>query len=474
VKFRFLFIFLSIASVLSAGDFTVIIEGSFPGAEGKNIRLMKYGDQITYIREDIDDAIVDQDGLFGFRFRIYEPVYIFYRIDHARMGHYVEPGNNYKIEFEPVDFDTLDDRRNPYLDPWHFGFDLYNKEAPDKLNKTISAFNNAFDDFLIEHFSDVVRPRLNIPFENFRKHTDSLFQSEIIDNSFFKDYYEYKFALYYRIANIRKPLRLFDDYILDRPVLYENPKYMDFFNTMFDKFLFAGSRSITIEDLLITVNEHNSYAALMDSLGKDTILLNEVLRELVMLKGLKDMYHHTDFNKRNVFSIVEHLHNHSKFRQHRTIAGNILNGFTRLKKSYPAPGFELKKQNGEIICLDDYRGKFVLLNFWTTWCIVCLAEFSLMNDMFEEHKDRFEFISVSVDRNIKDYKRFVEENQLPWDFYHFNDDFRLLDNYDVRGFPLFVLIDPGGNIIRHSAPFPSRGLHKKIARTLYEWDKAER
>ncbi len=471
VKLRILFIFLAAATTLSAGDFIVKIEGVFPGSEGKNIRLLKYAEQIAYAREEIADTTIDEDGLFYFSFRAYEPIYVFYRIDHARMGHYVEPGNNYRIVFEPVGFDTLDDRQNPYLNPWHFDFKLYNEEEQDNLNKAISAFNNIFDDFLLEHFSGVVRRRLNKPFENFRDHTDSLFQVEISEYPFFKDYYEYKYALYYRIANIKTPLSLFDDYIINRPVLYNNPQYMDFFNTVFDKYLIAGSRNITVNDLLTTVNRHGSYYALMDSLGKDTILRNEVLRELVMLKSLKDMYYHHDFSKRNVSSIIQYVHHHSKFPEHRNIAGNIINNFEHLEKGFPAPALELQGKSGEVISLDKFRGNFVLLNFWSTWCVPCLAEFSVMEELHEEHNERIAFVSVSVDRNEGEYTRFVNESNYPWKFFHFNDNFRMFDMYEVYRLPLYVLIDPQGNIVENVAPFPSRGLDRRIARILFEWDR---
>ncbi len=454
-----------------AGDFNVVIDGFFPGAEGKQIRLMKYADQITYVLEEIDDTIVADDGFFSFSFSVYEPVYVFYRIDHARMGHYVEPGNNYNIEFEPVDFDTLDDRRNPYINPWHFQFSLYNEEIPDGLNNRITDFNNTFDDFLLEHFSNVSRRRLHEPFKNFKAYTDSLFQIDTIDNSFFKDYYEYKFAFYYRIANIKSPLHLYEEYIINRPVLYENPQYMDFFNTVFDKYLFAGSRNITVQDLLTTVNRHNSYNALMDSLGKDTILRNEVLRELVMLKGLKDLYYHDDFNERNVYSIVKHAREYSKFPEHRAIAGNILKRFTHMQEGHPAPAFQLKNRNGEVISLDDFQGKFVLLNFWTTWCVPCLAEFSVMEDIYEEYNDQLEILSISADRNEDDFIRFVENNHFPWDFLYFDDNFNLLDDYEVRRFPLFILIGPDGNIMNNVAPFPSRGLKNIVNRAVTEWNR---
>jgi len=472
VKTRLLIFILLFSTASAADDFTVTIEGSFPGAENKNVRVMKYDDQITYTHKEIDNEVIDEDGLFNLSFVIHEPVYIFYRIDHARMGHFVEPGNTYEIQFDPVDFDTLDDRRNPYIERWHFSFELFNNNEPDRLNSIISEFNNHFDEFLLEHFSNVRRRRLNEPFQQFREYTDSLFVLDTVeDNSFFKNYYEYKFASYYRVANIRSNSSLFKNYIIDKPVKYENTQYMSFFNTMFDKFIFAGSRKIQIYDLRVSVNERNSYDALMDTLGKDTILHNEVLRELVMLKGLKDMYDNPEFSKTNVKSILEQVKNNSKFPEHRKIASNILNSITQLAEGYPVPDLKLKNREEEIICLDDYSGKFLLINFWTTWSDNSIDELSALEDLYEDYSDQFEFLSISVDRNYEDYKNVKNQNQYSWDIYHFNGNFHMLDRYGVRRYPSFILIDPDGNLIKNMTPLPSVGLKSTIEKILSNWNK---
>lgn len=465
-----LFFFFSLISY--ADDFTVIIKGNFPGGEGQSVRLMQYTDQITYNYKEISDTIIGDEGDFHFKFRLYEPIYIYYRIDFTQVGHYVEPGNAYKINFEPIDFDTLDDRRNPYLDTRYFAFDLYNENnRPDELNEKISKFNDVFDVFLLNHFSGRRLGRLNQQFKEFREYTDSLFQIDSVENPFFLDFYEYKFATYYRVADLKRPLQLFEEYIIDKPIRYNNPQYMNFFNTVFDKFLVSESRDIEFNDLTTSINAHNSYYALMDSLGKDTVLRNELLRELVMLKGLKNMYNSPDvFSRNNVISIIKYVEKNSKFHQHKEIASNIIKSIKYLEKGYPAPELRIEDEGGSIISLEDFKGKFVLLNFFASWCVPCLGEFSVMNDLYEEHGEHFEFISISIDRNKEDYKRFIDDNQYPWKFYHFNNNFRLLDGYEIRKFPSFVLIDPESYIIESKAPFPSRGLHKVFNRALSEWD----
>ena len=100
-----------------------------------------------------------------------------------------------------------------------------------------------------------------------------------------------------------------------------------------------------------------------------------------------------------------------------------------------------------------------------------MAELSALEDLYEEYNNQFEFLSISVDRNYEDYKKVKDQNQYSWDIYHFNGNFHLLDRYGVRRYPLFVLIDPHGNLIKNMAPLPSVGLKRKIEKTLSNWNK---
>lgn len=441
--------------------FDIRIEGKFPGAEGQTIRLLEYADQISYRVQEITSAIVDENGHFALEFSRYEPQYVFFRVDHARMGFFVEPSQTYVLEFDPVNFDHLDDRRNPYLEPWFFSFSVV--KPRDALHDHINAFEDVFHDFLLENFVLIHASRNRRIFDEFREHTDTLFGH--IDNEYFQQYYRYKFAYYYRLANIDRWDNMLRQHLLNQPVQYQNTQYMNFFNTIFDTYVFAGSRNISNYDLRYTVNSLNSYHALMDSLGKDTILRNELLRELVMLKALQDMHDDPEYRRANVENILSYIKTEGKFPRHRVIAENILFAKNNLVEGAKAPRISLQDHNGDHISIPgDFKGKYVYLGFWASWCETCLLEFIALNELIEPYRDQFAVINISTDRHKSVYEAFLRAHNYPWKNFHFDHDFRLLDTYQVRNLPLFVLIDPQGNIVRYPARRPSNNLVK-----LFDW-----
>lgn len=463
--------FLFVASLLQAHEFTVTLNGFFPGAEGQEVRIMHYADQLSFREQNIGQVTINAEGRFSFTFRSFHPQYIFFRIDHARMGMLVEPGHAYELEFDPVDFALLDDRRNPYLDPWEFPFRV-SEHHDGILNQQIDQFNELFDDFLLENFPGMYRTRNHRIFDQFRARTDSLFGK--IENPFFQDYYTYKFASYYRIANTRTFENLAREYLINKPVLYHNPQYMNFFGMLFDTYVFAGSRRITLTDLRHTVNDLNSYSALMDSLGKDTILHNEVIREMVMLKALQDMYFNPDYRKENVVNILTQVAEKSKFPEHRSIAANILYEQEYLKPGTPAPTIRLKTSQGVKNIPDDFAGKYVYLVFWATWCDACLAEFPVMAELYKKYSKNFVFVSISTDRHIPAYQAFNRQNSYKWYQGHFERDFAMLDQYHIRTLPSFVLIDPEGRIAEYPAAKPSENIVRTFDWLLFQQRQPQR
>lgn len=114
-----------------------------------------------------------------------------------------------------------------------------------------------------------------------------------------------------------------------------------------------------------------------------------------------------------------------------------------------APDFELKNRKGESVRLSDYRGKFVFLNFWATWCEPCVDEMPDMMMLNERFKDRnFQMLAVSVDTNWKAIEGFYSQYNLNLP--------TLLDpaqavsrgRYKTTGFPETFLIDQTGRIRR--------------------------
>ena len=451
-KFFLIFLLLFLKSGFLYAGFDVKIQGVFPGAEGKTIRLFEYSDLITFRQKQIDSKVVDETGNFEFNLVIYEPQYVSFRIDHARNGMYIEPGNTYEIEFSHLDFDAINDRRSLYIDPINIPFEIRNM-PPDCINSLIDSLDRMFDEFILENFSMSNYGRMGPLLVQFRELTDSVFTG--IDKKYFKDYYDYKFGRFYNITNSKPAYNLALEYFFDMDVLYKNMEYMDYFNSYFENFVINGSRNIRLYDIEFTVNELGSYTALMDSLGKDSVLRNEVLREMVLLKSMDKLYNHRDFSKNNMSAILEEVANNSKFPAHRTIAENILWAKNHLTFGSDAPDFLLVGGKGEEISLSDFEGKYLYLSFFTTWCVPCNAELPVIETLYSEYADIVEFVSVSVDRHTTPYYDYLRKNDFSWQIFHFNDNFDMLDDYNVRSYPVFVLISPDGKIMNYPSLYPS-------------------
>lgn len=120
----------------------------------------------------------------------------------------------------------------------------------------------------------------------------------------------------------------------------------------------------------------------------------------------------------------------------------------------PAPEFTMKDVNGKNITLSDYRGRYVLLDFWASWCVPCRKDNPYVKAAYERFKDKnFTIIGVSIDENGESWKKAIEKDQLPW--IHISDLQKanpVAILYGVQPIPDNFLISPEGKIIE-------RGLH---------------
>lgn len=449
-----------------ANEFEITISGNFPGAEGREIRLLEYGDLITFREIPVTSAVIDDNGDFSFTFSRFEESYVFFRIDYAKAGIFVQPGQKYFLQWDRVDFDQLDDRINPHLNPLKFTFEL--TEEGSSLNQDINEFEEEFFSLLKEKFVTIQTSRNVKMFNDIKLHTDTLFED--VENQYFRDYYRYTYGFYTQVANLSRFETLVREYFVNQPVLYNNTQYMDLFNTLFDTYIFAGSRSISNYDLRYTINELNSYHALMDSLGKDTLLRNEVFRELVMLKGLQDMEGNPDYRPSNVNDILSWVKENSKFPQHRVIAENILFKKMHLREGTDLPAFALiDEDTGTPVNIPgDYQGKYLYIAFWASWCENCMLDFIALQQIYQEHEEDLAIVTISTDRYKEELSSFLEQQNFPWRSFHFDNNFQLLDTYQVRGLPLYVLADRNGKVLDFPARRPTGELKTFLERLLHQ------
>ena len=122
-----------------------------------------------------------------------------------------------------------------------------------------------------------------------------------------------------------------------------------------------------------------------------------------------------------------------------------------VKISEPAPAFRIDTVDGKTISLADHRGKYVLLDFWATWCGPCLIETPHLKAVFEAFgKDgRLVMVGLSLDKTQADPRQYAAKHGLGWiqGFLGEWADGKLPDEYGVRGIPSIWLIGPDGKVI---------------------------
>ena len=121
-----------------------------------------------------------------------------------------------------------------------------------------------------------------------------------------------------------------------------------------------------------------------------------------------------------------------------------------LKEGSMIPDYTFRKENRDSVRIQDYRGQYLFIDFWTSWCAPCRAEHYNMKQAYEKFKsNNFSILQVSLDEKKEKWLKAMEDDQLPWINVRNTKgwDKEIESLFNIQGVPTNYLVDPDGKII---------------------------
>lgn len=123
---------------------------------------------------------------------------------------------------------------------------------------------------------------------------------------------------------------------------------------------------------------------------------------------------------------------------------------TKQAPGVTAPDFTLNDLNGKPLSLSNFKGKYVLLDFWGTWCIWCVRGIPKMKEYYNKYKGKFEILSIDCNESEDKWKAGVKKYELPWKHVYQpkTGAVQTTELYGIQGFPTKILVGPNGKIVK--------------------------
>jgi len=183
-------------------------------------------------------------------------------------------------------------------------------------------------------------------------------------------------------------------------------------------------------------------------------LLFRALRSQIAMKGIEGIE-----GNLNLFNSGNSIQGYGQ------LVNQMMAARAAIKRGAMAKEFSYENEMGELVKLSDFRGKFVFIDVWATWCKPCIEEMPYLKEIEKSFsKEKIAFLAISIDEDKNKWKNFLNENnfegiQLIADK---AEESSIMKDYLVMNLPNYLLIDDEGALITVSAPIPSSGELKQL------------
>ena len=455
---------LLLLSLPAIDTYATHVYGTAKEYANSELIFYRYQDRITYIKEEVFRLKIDSEGKFEADFGVDMVTYIFAEFGIYYVYFYAEPNGNYELILPEYIEKTDGDLFNPYFQPTEMQLGIKGMKNTD-LNYLIMDFDYYYNRYFDLKMEELYINGLKSDVDTFINNINARYKK--YDNPYFQQYRRYRIAALKNMATKSEyESALVYSYYSNKDILYDNPAYMDLFNSIyhnyFDNYLVSPGGA----DLYRVITYGHSISLLHKLIGSNPKHKRKQFRELVMLKGINDAFGNDNLQWLPLLLTLDSLYITTEYPIHQQMAQNIADNSLTMAKGTVALPFELPDTLGNMMSLTDFRGKYLYLQFANTQSYSSAAEFDVLKRIYDRYKGLCLFVTILTDSDKDKARKFIASKSLNWTFLFAKANDKVLSDYKVSAFPTYYLIDPYGMLVMSPAPSPTENFEKYLFKII--------
>lgn len=454
--------FILVSLILSKDLFAqnVKIEGNV-NKPNSMIRLLTYNDMLTYEQTQLFMTNSDNNGNFLITADIDDITMAQIAVDLERVDILLKPNSEYKIKI------NIPEQNN------HLSY--FERPAPsmeivqsndDGLYYQYHVSNVVIDDFLLNNFNSLYRGRKMSLLDSLNAELERDLGE--IKSDFVKDNITYRIASIQMMLDNDNAKKVVNQYFNDKEILYSNPAYMSLFQEIFTNYLSAKLYNPSELRNMLYADSDVFYKYIME---KDVFLSeNKDLADLILSSNLRRMYYEMPDDKERMLVHLNYLKNKVVNAKNQKVISDIIKQMNHLSFNTAAPSFSLKDKDQKTVNLSDYKDELVLLQFVNRNHPMAAHQFEMLDEMHRQWQDTIQIMTIATQESFEDFVGLFENKNYDWNLLNLGDDILLLEKYNIKTFPDYVIIGKNSTVGMAPAPSPDQYLDFHVRR-LYKYHK---
>jgi hypothetical protein len=454
------FLFFLLASFYVSGQ-KVHVSGSGSGYKNASLRFFSRTDPVTGRLKPILTIVCDDKGSFSCELDCRKSEYIYIKTGIYNLHLLISDSSEYELLLPDWIAKPGNEEQNPFFIETETIPEVVNNK--DDINNLIGKFDSEYNPVFNLVADRVFKKYGKEEIENAIRKLDKY--SEVKDPPFFYDYVRCRMIMLDLVATSSKTGM--DDAMefINKRFNSSNQAFLDLAEQMFTGYFNIISTG-PLKDSFNRSVSLASFSEMRSVILQDSKITNSELADFVILLNLNNGYYERNLPGENTRKIISIMKTQGETDLIKVTAANVLDKInSSLPGSFPT-GFSLRNADGNLMGMNNFRGKYLLLSFANGDDQFSVTELGIINMWQKKYITDLAVVTILSDKDFKSASDKFRKLGFNWTFLDGSDREILEFTYYLKMYPSFMLLDREGKIIANPCPFPSENLELTINKIL--------